>query len=86
MRKGRLYLHLRGAYSPRLWPILVVAIPLNLTIGWLVRPVSPLAALALALGVGVGVPTIRLVVFSRRHPKITPEQYLQDRRDKATWN
>jgi hypothetical protein len=75
----------RRAYVPRVWPVMLAICSLQAGFAWLARPgvvVIFVSAFAFSWGVTYG----RLMVWRRRHPVITVQQVLQDRRDAAPWN
>ena len=83
----------RRARFPSIWPI---ALPVGLVTGastWLMHADTILGALAAALGaglVGVGAMQVRVALWRRRHPVISPEEYAHDwlaaQRRAAPWN
>ena len=79
----------RRAYVPRFWPL---ALGAGTTVFVVVALVHPSAAIAIAIGVvcGAVLPSLRLWIWRRRHPVITPEQYAADWREAmrraARWN
>jgi hypothetical protein len=81
----RRYLPARQAYAPRMWPLTVLA---GLSVGLLTLTLNPPAwvVVALAVTIGGGAPFIRVALWKRRHPLISPEDYLQRQRDGAWLN
>jgi hypothetical protein len=65
-----------------------VAIPNGVAVGIAVYLLNPGPVIALALGIAVGWATmnVRLWVWKRRHPIITPQQWLDERRRAAPFN
>jgi hypothetical protein len=85
VRARRFYAAHRRAYTPRLWPVALGTGLLALAICLLT---TPTALEAIGIGAGsalvVGVP--RWEIWKRRHPVITPAQYITDLRRNAHWN
>ena len=81
----RTYFEHRRAYYPRLWPIMAVASLITLPLLYLIGAGTP-ADIAVGAGVAVIVAHGRLWLWRRRHPVISPGEYLQDLRDRARWN
>lgn len=73
-----------------------MALPVGLSAGavsWFVHPSTTLGVLAIALGAGVlgaGAMQVRVMIWRRRHPVISPEEYAHDyietQRRAAPWN
>jgi uncharacterized membrane protein YccC len=76
----------RRAYFPRPWPLIataaMVAFGLSLLLHdlplWLQIPIGGLVGCAISYG--------RIAVWRRRHPEITVEDAIADRRRSARWN
>lgn len=85
MRARRFYAAHRRAYTPRLWPMLLAT---GVTVAALDLLLAPgvLAAIGLGLGAGLGLGIARWEIWKRRHPVITPAQYITDLRRNAHWN
>jgi hypothetical protein len=85
MRASRFYASHRRAWTPRLWPILIADAIAIIAIGTWVQ-LTVLEAIGLGLAVaGVSGPA-RWAIWRRRHPVITPAQYITDLRRNAHWN
>jgi hypothetical protein len=75
----------RQAYFPRPWPLLVGSgVFVVLDDKLVVPPVW--AAIAFGALVGAVVLKARLWIWERRHPMLTPEEYVALRREGAQWN
>jgi hypothetical protein len=89
MRGTRFYVRHRRAWTPRLWPMFVASGALSFAVTALADP-SVLGAVIVGVGSGVGIGTVRWGVWKRRHPIITPGEYitdlLHDIRETARWN
>jgi hypothetical protein len=64
--------------------LVTVAIVVPVTL--FVLPRNVLAVAGVAGIVGAGVPTIRLAVWHRRHPRISPEEWRRGMAERAPWN
>lgn len=85
MRARRIYAAHRRAWTPRLWPIILADVITIVTITtWLTLTVLEAVALGLAVGLLTG--HARWTIWRRRHPVITPAQYITDLRRNAHWN
>jgi hypothetical protein len=60
---------------------LLVVLPI-----WILHLYNPFFGLGLGLAVGFIVPGVRFAIWKRRHPIITPEDYLDAQRKAAPWN
>lgn len=85
MTIARKYMPHRRAYYPRLWPMLVPTAAVAGVLAWLFTP-PWWTAIVIGLVLGSVVPQVRLVVWRRRHPVISPQDYLNDHRRAAPWN
>lgn len=85
MTLGRFYDRSRRAWSPRLWPQFLVALAVTEGVVLLAHP-STLASLAVGVVVGFVVGFGRSEIWRRRHPIITPDQFITDLRRAAPWN
>jgi hypothetical protein len=85
MSVGRRYFRHRRAWSPRLWPFAAITATLDVLVLQLthVRALWLVLLLSFVLGFGA---VLRWEVWKRRHPVITPEQWLDDQRRVARWN
>lgn len=85
LRVERRYMDHRRAYWPRIWPPAIGAGALVLVLDLALNPSWWLGAL---IGGTVGAVTVqgRIWIWRRRHPVISIEQWLQDRRNSAMWN
>lgn len=81
----RHYSAARRAWTPRFWPIALVATAVLLTILALVR-LTIWEAMALGAIVGGGFGAGRWEVWKARHPVITPAEYIEDLQRAARWN
>lgn len=85
----RRYAPHRRAYYPNPWPLLL---PVSLAVGavvWSLQLHTLLGVLAVALGgglVGAAGAQVQWTLWRRRHPVISPHEYLQDLQDQARWN
>ena len=85
MRVRRFYAAHRRAYTPRLWPVLLGTGLLAFVICALTTP-TVLEAIAIGAGAALVVGVGRWEIWKRRHPIITPAQYITDLRRNAHWN
>jgi len=83
----------RQAYFPRMWPGLVLAVVVAEAVQLAGAPALGLAGWPRVLFgafvgavVGFGVARWRLVRWRRRHPPITPHEWLEAQRRAAPWN
>lgn len=75
----------RRAYTPRMWPMLVLGAAIIVPVTLLLR--GPLwVPYVVGGGVGGGLPLIRLWIWKRRHPLVKFDQWVQAQRDAAPWN
>jgi hypothetical protein len=81
----RFYAAHRRAYTPRLWPMLLGTTLLVAAIAVATNP-TVLEAIAIGAGVALVVGVGRWELWKRRHPVITPAQYITDLRRNAHWN
>lgn len=78
----RRWLSSRQAYTPRMWPPLLIAVVLTSAMSWLLQP--PLfAAIVVPVLIGAGVAQVRWMVWRRRHPPLPT--WVRARRE-APWN
>lgn len=89
MTPTRIYIRLRRAWTPRLWPMFLATGALTAAVVLLLAP-GALAGAGIGVGVGLGLGLGRWEIWKRRHPVITPDQYitdlLRDIRETARWN
>ena len=81
----RRYFSSRRAYAPRFWPMVVLAAAVASALAYLTDAGTTVAAL-IGGGVGIVVTQGRWVIWRRRHPMITHDQYIEDLRRAAPWN
>jgi hypothetical protein len=81
----RRYMAHRRAYYPRLLPVIVPAMIVTFVIATIL---AANVAIDVLIGTGIGALAFetRLIIWRRRNPVITPDEYVQDRRDVAMWN
>jgi hypothetical protein len=82
----RRYMAHRRAYFPRFWPWAIVAGAIAVGAAQLVPHHDWWLLIPICLAVGAGTMSIRLAIWRRRHPVITPGQYIEDLRRAARWN
>lgn len=85
MRARRFYAAHRRAWTPRLWPMALGTGLLVLAICLVATP-TVLEAIGIGAGAGLGIGVTRWELWKRRHPVITPAQYITDLQRKARWN
>ena len=82
----RTYAPHRRAYVPRLWPMLLVSVPVAATL----PNVFGVWGFLIAMVWAFLLPQARLWVWRRRHPVISAEEYARDwldrQREAARWN
>ena len=83
--QARFYAAHRRAWTPRVWPMALGTGLLVLAICMLTTP-TVLEAIAIGVAAGLGVGVTRWELWKRRHPIITPAQYITDLRRNARWN
>lgn len=88
MRK-RHYFTSRRAYSPRWWPMAVVAAAIVGPTSWLIPTtwsIGPIPVVGYGVLVGWAVVMVRWWIWRRRHPMISAQERLEDLRGQARWN
>ena len=82
---ARRYFSHRRAYAPRIWPVLAGILPPAVALTtWL--DASTLGDIAISVALGAIAMKARWWIWRRRHPIITPGQYIDDLQRKARWN
>jgi hypothetical protein len=86
---GRFYAAHRRAWTPSLWPPVVIAGVIAFAFAALAHP-SPPVDVAFGVVVGFTGSWLRWAIWRRRHPIIPIDQYvtdlIRDRQRKARWN
>ena len=89
MRPTRIYAHHRRAWTPRLWPLLLVSAALCLALTTWLRP-SAVGAFAIGVGLALLIGVGRWELWKWRHPIISTDEYITDylqrQREHARWN
>jgi hypothetical protein len=80
----RQYLRSRRAYTPRLWPFALLPVALALVLTYI--GVRGWVGVVVDFALGLGFAQLRWMIWRRRHPLITTEQWLDEQRRAAPWN
>lgn len=81
----RRYVRYRRAWTPRLWPMVLVCVLVIVPASALLDMTFP-EAIAVGFVTGFGVAAVRWEVWKRRHPIITPAEYITELQRNARWN
>jgi hypothetical protein len=82
----RRYMSHRRAYFPRIWPLAVASLALSIVFATVFAPVPLWLGVPVGFLIGSGITQGRLIIWRRRHPVITPAQFLEDVRSAAPYN
>lgn len=81
----RRYVPSRRAYAPSAWPVLVACLAITLGV-CLPLGIGGLTEAAIEVGSLLVLLPLRVGIWKRRHPRITPEEQMNDLRSKAWLN
>lgn len=87
---GRVYVPLRRAYTPSLWPPAIVTAGVMFVVVQVYARPNPFVILVVAIVLGCTTGWMRWAIWRRRHPCLSAEEYAQEwarrMRDSAKWN
>jgi len=83
---SRKYMSHRKAYAPRLWPMAVASAAVIGVATWLVPITNPWVGIGLGVLAGFVFGHLRWVIWRKRHPVISTDEYINEMRRNAPWN
>ena len=81
----RTYMPHRRAYTPRLWPSMIVTTVMVVVLVSL-KHAGPVLSAFFGVALGWTYSSVRWRLWRKRHPIISAREYLDDIRESARWN
>lgn len=86
MTRKRIWLASRQAYYPRMWPLWVAVLPVAFAFNLTMTFIAAFPRGLIAAGLCALVALVRVQLWKRRHPVLSPDEVLRRKRDAAPYN